>query len=153
MNLTRRSTPEGVRRIVYASRYPPTLPYEPPVQALQSGILRSCGGSWRALGSSWRALGHLLGASWRVSGSWRPLGRVLEDLWSDFGGHGGSLKVSWTVLKPSWRRSGSSWGPDRSLKVTLWESKRVPNGLPETTCAQNGETLKLEHGTKDFNDF
>ena len=58
LHLTRRSTSEGVRRIVYASRYPPTLPYDPPAQALQYGILRSWEGSWMALGrfplvSSW----------------------------------------------------------------------------------------------------
>ena len=44
-----------------------------------------------ALGSTWIALGHLLGASWRVLGSWRPVGGVLEDLWSDFGGQGSHL--------------------------------------------------------------
>ena len=119
LDLTRRSTPEGVRRIVHASRHPPTLPCGPSTQALQSGILGSWGGSWSTLGSSWRVLGHLLGASWRVLGSWKPLGGVLEGPCSDFGGHqsylGDVLDGLEVILEALWELLGSKSEPKGRL--------------------------------------
>ena len=72
-----------------------------------------------ALGRTWIALGHLLGALWRVLGSWRPLGGVLEDLWSDFGGHrshlGGVLDGLEAILEALWELLGSKSEPKGHL--------------------------------------
>ena len=79
-DLKRRCTPEGVRRIVYASRYPPTLSHEPTTPQLQvakdllltAERLQKTGG---LEGSS----GELLEAAWGLKNLfWRALGDVLE---------------------------------------------------------------------------
>ena len=54
-----------------------------------------------------------------VLGSWRPLGRVLEDLWSDFGGHvsqlGGVLDGLEAILEALWELLGSRLEPKGHL--------------------------------------
>ena len=113
-------------------------------------------GPWGALGALLGPLGELLGTSWALLGGSQALGSLLERFSRSCGAIleaiGVILGTSWTVLKPSRRRFGSSWGPDRIPKVALWGCQRVPNGAPEMTCAQHGETTKVEHSTKDFNE-
>ena len=99
------------------------------------------------------ALGHLLGASWRVLGSWRPLGGVLEDLWSDVGGHrshlGSVLDGLEAILEVFWELLKSKSEP----KGRLMGVQEGPTSTSRDDLSSNGETTKLEDSTKDFNDW
>ena len=148
---TGRCTADCIRFAVPADPTLWTLNSSPAIWIFESwGVL---GEPLGALGSSWRVLGHLLGTSWSVLGSWNSLGGVLESLWSDFGGYpihlGSFLDGHEAILEALWELLGSK----SDFKGHLSGSKKVPNRLAETTWAQNGETTKLEHSTKDFNVF
>ena len=82
---------------------------------------------------------------------------LLLDSW---GALGATLEASWILLEPSWSHLGDVLGALGPIVGANWELKgcqmRVPEASKQSlwrTQAENVETTKLEHSTKDFNDF